>query len=35
MVASAFGEPCPVACLNAQQKYCYITMLKEDFLFWR
>lgn len=27
MVASAFGEPCPVACLIAQQKYCYITFI--------
>ena len=33
MVASASGEPCPVAWLIAQQKYCYITILKEEFLF--
>ena len=32
MVASASGEPCPVASLIAQQKYCYITILKEEFL---
>ena len=33
MVASASGEPCPVAWLIAQQKYCYITILKDKFLF--